>query len=74
MDAEGLLATACGWSPDAIDQMTLPRFERLCRYWSAHPPLHLLVAAYLGVPAGERRKNDLGELLAMAKSNGGAIR
>lgn len=54
--------------------MTLPRFERLCRYWAAHPPLHLLVAAALGAPGRERRTNDLGELLAMAKGGDGTIR
>lgn len=45
--------------------MTLPRFDRLCRYWSKHPPVHLLAAAYLGVPARKPKKNDLGDLLAM---------
>ncbi len=69
-----MLTTACGWTPDAIDQMTLPRFERLCRYWAAHPPLHVVVAAYLGVSGRERRTNDLGELLAMAKGGDGTLR
>ncbi len=53
--------------------MTLPRFERLCAYWSKHPPLHLLVGACLGVPARDKRKDDLGELLAMFKGAGGVI-
>lgn len=48
--------------------MTLEEYRRFARYWERHPPLHLLVAAFLGVrpksdapPAG-----DLGTLLAMA--------
>lgn len=51
--------------------MTLPRFNRLCAYWAEHPPLHLLIAAALGV---REQKADLGELLAQFKGNGGAIR
>ncbi len=53
--------------------MTLPRFVRLCAYWAKHPPVHLLAAAALGVPA-QQQKADLGELLAQFKSAGGAIR
>lgn len=29
--------------------MTLFDYEELCGYWSDHPPVHLLVAAYLGI-------------------------
>jgi hypothetical protein len=29
--------------------MTLFQIEELTSYWAQHPPLHLLVAAYLGV-------------------------
>ena len=68
-----MLATACGWGPDQIDAMTLPRFNRLCAYWAKHPPLHLLVGAALGVSA-RQEKADLGELLAQFKGAGGAIR
>jgi len=28
--------------------MTLFDFEELTKYWTEHPPLHILVAAYLG--------------------------
>jgi hypothetical protein len=34
--------------------MTFLEVEELTAYWAEHPPLHLLVAAYLGV-ANERR-------------------
>jgi hypothetical protein len=64
-----LLATACGYGSEEIDGMTLPRFDRLCRYWSKHPPLHLLVGAYFGFPKPERR-NALGELLTMFGAGG----
>jgi hypothetical protein len=29
--------------------MTLPEYYRLCRYWQGHPPVHLMVAGYLGI-------------------------
>jgi hypothetical protein len=57
--------------------MTLFQIEELASYWAQHPPLHLLVAAYLGVGKGEhtvlpptsrgRRQGpnpDLGSMLA----------
>jgi hypothetical protein len=34
--------------------MTLLQVEELTSYWAQHPPLHLLVAAYIGF---ERRKH-----------------
>lgn len=33
--------------------MTLLDYEELCGYWADHPPVHLSVAAYLGI--GRRR-------------------
>jgi hypothetical protein len=45
----GLLATACGYTYPVIDEMTLFDFEELTKYWVEHPPLHILVGAYLGV-------------------------
>jgi hypothetical protein len=57
--------------------MTLFQVEELTSYWTRHPPLHLLVAAYLGVgkdsrpqmpPSpfdGEQRpQSDAGSMLA----------
>jgi hypothetical protein len=29
--------------------MTLLDFEELTSYWAEHPPVHILVAAYLGI-------------------------
>jgi hypothetical protein len=53
--------------------MTLPEYYRLCRYWRAHPPLHLMVAAYLGIKPAVSRKTatadsgwDIAALIRMA--------
>jgi hypothetical protein len=35
--------------------MTLFDFEELTQYWAAHPPLHILVGAYLGVGKQQHR-------------------
>jgi hypothetical protein len=72
----GLLATSCGYSYPVIDEMTLFQVEELASYWAQHPPLHLLIAAYLGVgkekharpPASlkrmQRSSSDVGSVLA----------
>jgi hypothetical protein len=40
--------------------MTLFDVEELTRYWIEHPPLHLMVAAYLGVGKEKRRREMSG--------------
>jgi hypothetical protein len=46
--------------------MTLLDVEELTRYWIDHPPLHLMVAAYLGVGKG---KGGRGRADAFAAEN-----
>ena len=36
--------------------MTLFDFEELTAYWAEHPPIHILVGAYLGVGKHQRRR------------------
>jgi hypothetical protein len=36
--------------------MTLFDVEELTRYWIDHPPLHLMIAAYLGVGKEQRER------------------
>jgi hypothetical protein len=36
-----------------IDEMTVFDVDELCSYWSRHPPVHVLVAAFLGVGSEE---------------------
>ncbi len=37
--------------------MTLPEIDELAAYWVRHPPLHIAVAAYLGL--GHRIRNQI---------------
>jgi hypothetical protein len=65
--------------------MTLFQIEELTSYWTQHPPVHLLVAAYLGLgknssarlpPAsmgrGKQPSSDSGSLLAQLGPGFGA--
>jgi len=50
------MMTFPGWTWEYIDDhMTMPRFNAMQRYWSKHPPLHILAAGM----AGYRGKPDL---------------
>ena len=51
--------------------MTIPRVVALFEHFKTSPPLHVMVAAYLGVGrSGGKPKQDLGELLAMVGPGG----
>jgi hypothetical protein len=52
--------------------MTLPQVNELLAYWRAHPPLHLLLAAALGVHDEHARHDDFAALMALAP--GGVLR
>ena len=54
------------------DTLTWPRINALCRYWQDHPPVHELVAAYMGVKPENKEQNSLAELIEMAE--GGIIK
>jgi hypothetical protein len=43
--------TATGWSWEAVDEMLLEQANMLTRYWGRFPPVHELVASYLGIGA-----------------------
>ena len=38
-----------GYTFAEIDRMVLPEMMDLFRYWRDHPPVHVMVAAWLGV-------------------------
>jgi hypothetical protein len=40
-------------------------FEMLTAYWADHPPVHLMVAGYLGVKPRGRKNDDDAAVLAM---------
>lgn len=58
------VAAATGWTWDYISEhVDLPRLAALNDYWSVHPPVHVMVAAYLGIGAETKPKEqDFSEL------------
>jgi hypothetical protein len=46
--------------------MTLLQVKELLAYWRAHPPLHLLLAAALGIHEKSTAREDFAALMALA--------
>jgi hypothetical protein len=46
--------------------MTLTQVKELLDYWHAHPPLHLLLAATLGIHEKRAADDDFAALMALA--------
>lgn len=62
-----------GWTWEYIDDaMTIPRYVALVEYWKSWPPLHQLVAAWMGYK-GERKEKEasLEEFIAAARMMSG---
>ena len=65
------MSTGMTWD-EVQDQLDIPSLGAFTRYWESHPPIHLMVASYLGIePKGEaagkpKRIDDktLAELMA----------
>ena len=69
------LIACTGWTWDIIDGLDMPRVEAMMKYYSDHPPLHLMVATYLGIEPKEKTPSkviDKTEFLSMF--SGGVIR
>ena len=48
-----------GRSWDEIDEtLTVHRYVLFCEYWKKHPPLNLLVAAYIGYEYSEPKEAE----------------
>lgn len=51
----GHLCASLAWDYDYVDRhMTMNRLKELQAYWLAHPPTHLLVAAFMGYEKQEQ--------------------
>lgn len=46
--------------------MTLFQVQELLTYWRAHPPVHLLVAAALGLQEKQDARENFAALMALA--------
>lgn len=60
------MCQSLGYTWDYVEQhMDLPRLAAFNRYWVKHPPVHLLVAAYLGAGENTVKDGTMDELAAM---------
>jgi hypothetical protein len=64
------IATTTGWTYGEIDGLTLPQVVELKTYWRENPPVHQLVAAYMGYkppadPGQEQSGEGMAELMRM---------
>ncbi len=50
--------------------MTLPRLDAFTRIWRRRPPIHIMLAALLGLDGEQEQRRDPGELVAMFGENG----
>jgi hypothetical protein len=44
------MAMTFGWTFEHIDEfVTLPQLKEMSRFWKKNPPIHQMIAAYLGI-------------------------
>ena len=54
--------------------MTLHEVEELFAYWTAHPPLHVMVAAFLGIRPGKRAPGANAQASLLAELGAGFVK
>jgi hypothetical protein len=52
----GLICTALGCLPAQVDSIPWPEAMDLLDYWAAHPPVHVLVAGFMGLKPKKKLK------------------
>lgn len=68
--------TSFGWSWEYVDeQMTLPRLYAIWKQWKRSPPVHLMIAGYLGYlkPSFESPTTPTGPLDGLFDAMSGQI-
>lgn len=67
-----MIAHVCastGWTWDYVaENIDLPRMKHLGDYWAQHPPMHILMASYVGfkpqaMPSENDEQGDIAEAL-----------
>lgn len=50
---------ATGWTWEYVgEHMDIPRLRKMQHYWEENPPLHVLVASYMGVGVRKDKKQS----------------
>lgn len=68
--------TTFGWSWEYVDEeMTLPRLYAIWKQWKRSPPMHVMIAAYLGhlKPEADSTNQPTGPLDSMFDAMSGQL-
>ncbi|MBS5743739.1 MAG: hypothetical protein KHW43_09625 [Neisseria sp.] len=73
-----MIAHVCdstGWTWDYVaDNLDLPRIGHLNDYWREHPPVHILVASYMGIkPSSSPGQSETDEAEAIGMLGGNKL-
>ena len=69
---QGLLITGTGWTVPELDATPWPDVMDLIDYWADHPPVHQLLAGFMGVKP-KNRKAQSGAIKATADETRGIV-
>jgi hypothetical protein len=69
------LITITGWTWEYVGKhMTIPRLNKMTEYWDRHPPVHLMVAGFMGyegeAPAQKVGPDNPGKLSDLVREFG----
>jgi hypothetical protein len=70
-----LIVTATGWTIRELDATPWPDVLDLLDYWTASPPVHVMVRAYMGIKGEEPEDHEImseDDFMAMVRQMGPA--
>lgn len=60
---------ATGWTWDYVaESMDIPRLKKMQHYWQDNPPVHVMVAAYLGIKKRKPPKIEAADIEALMRA------
>lgn len=72
-----MIAHVCastGWTWDYVaENLDLPRIGYLNDYWREHPPVHILVASYMGIKSSKSQQSEEDEAAALSMLGGNEL-
>lgn len=68
------IAMSTGWSLRQVRDLSLFDLRDLQAYWADHPPVHVMVAAYLGIKPVTKDKATPAKLRELAGAFGLAVK
>ena len=66
----GEVITTTGWTWEQVDELTLPQYRMLQRYWNAHPATHYSAGAIAIGLGAQRKESELNRPRAQVSKSG----